>query len=100
MKPNLGKVSKTPHVPNITAKKAPRIKEGPGENMPEMRGTKPAKAQYMMGSSAGTPKGAPGTNAAKSGAKAPERSPTALGHTHPATHAAFHALGVPKGGKY
>lgn len=94
---SMGKISKTPSLPNITAKKAPRIKEGAGENMPEMRGMKRA-AQYTEGGKSGTPKGAPGTNAARSGAKAPERGPTALGH--PQTHAAFHALGAPKGGKY
>lgn len=99
MKSGMGKISATPSLPNITAKKAPRIKEGAGENMPEMRGMKKAP-QYTEGSKSGTPKGAPGTNAAKSGAKAPERSPTALGHTHPATHAAFHQLGVPRNGKY
>lgn len=97
--PKNGKTSKNPSLLNITAKKAPRISEGAGENMPEMR-NKPRAAQYTNGSQSGKPKSASGTMAAKSGFKGPEKSPTALGHTHPQSHAAFHALGAPKGNKY
>jgi hypothetical protein len=46
--PKNGKTSANPKVPNITAAKKFSPKEGPGDNMPEMRGTKPAKAQYTQ----------------------------------------------------
>ena len=103
---NQGKLSATPHVPNITAKKAPRIKEGAGENMPEMRGMKRA-AQYTAGGKGSQP--APdtsrGTHAAPSGhggnhsGNAPKGSHVPRGEHHmashraPSSHEEFHSLG-------
>ena len=93
--PKNGKTSATPKLANITASKKFSPKEGPGDNMPEMRGTKPAKAQYTEGSSAGTPKAdkGAGTNAAHSRGTVPTGEHHAAGHRAPVNHSEFHKLG-------
>jgi hypothetical protein len=107
--PKNGKTSGNPKLPNITAAKKPNPKEGPGDNMPEMRGTKPAKAQYTANTvgqgfkkpSLGIGKGSNETMAkgpsipaeAKESGSVPTGQHHAAGHRAPTSHAEFHKLG-------
>lgn len=118
--PKNGKTSSNPKVPNILASKKPNIKEGPGDNMPEMRNMK-LKGQYTKGSSGEgykVPSFGIGKSSNETHAKGPsvpveriENNKTAnvkqhsdrgtvptgehhaSGHRAPTSHAEFHKLG-------
>lgn len=93
--PKNGKTTPNPSLPNITAAKKPSIKEGPGENMPEMGARSRPGGQYSAGGKSGTPAAdtAAGTNAAHSKGTVPIGGHHQASHRAPTSHAEFGKLG-------
>lgn len=107
--PKNGKTSMNPKLPSITGKENP--KGGAGKDMPQQFNKKPALATAnTMGQGHVAPKFGIGASTKENYAKGPTvKTLDGIGGTkavgssamrHPASHAAFHALGAPKGGKY
>lgn len=99
--PKNGKTSPNPKVPTITGRENPRT--GAGKDIKTQFNSKPALAtankagQGMTMPKFGVAPGAKETYAKGSTKQTRSGPPSAL---HPQSHAAFHALGAPKGGKY
>lgn len=107
--PKNGKTSANPKLPSITGKENPR--GGEGRDIKTQFNSKPALATAnTMGQGHVSPKFGIGPSTKENYAKGPTvKTLDGVGKTkpvgssamrHPASHAAFHALGVPKGGKY
>lgn len=94
--PKNGKTSPNPKLASITAHSKPGIDGGP--DIKTQFNKKPALATAnKMGQGHVSPKFGIGASSKETYAKGPKVKTM---DTHPQSHAAFHALGAPKGGKY